>query len=478
MKNSVNVSLAAIGLALITGAALAADPPATMEGATAVTSDAFGAAGSGSVKSPTGISLEGYKLVWSDEFDKESWTNVSPMKDKNAKWFSFPSVGGKFIGQQKHDNESMTIKDGVLVNTLSVKAEVDVEGSRCAGPVGMKNDAGEELIAVEQLGKVQKKDKRLQWGNSGWVGMKFTTPAEGLTVSELGIYCIPGASEEHEIRIFDAATRDDVAKTVIKLKGQPKPEGWMYGPIIGGKAVLKANHTYYLMTSTLGWSYTKNAYASDAWYDGNTTVTAKGGVKIQQSAIGNWYAGSLFSIDPTKAGCTQQYGYWEARVKMPAGGVGIWPSFCLYTTGHPSGLGEEIDIFEEYGGAYDKDKDGGFGMRNGNWGKGGGATDANKCNVWPAVSKPWLNWHVYGFLATPTKCAFYVDGKKEGEFDTPTKYLNAPMYMTLEYNNGGFWPITGLISNSHMDVDWVRVWAPVENAKPVENTKPAENAKP
>lgn len=459
MKKSAALFLPALSLMLFANTTLAADQPAEttlMNGATAVTSEAFAAAGTGATaQAPSGIDLKGYALVWSDEFDAVSWTAVSPMK--GGKWFSRPSVGGKYIGYQIHDDESMAVKDGILVNSLQFRSKADVEGSYCAGPVGMKNGSGEEMISVGKLGELKKKDKRLTWEGSGWVGMKFTTPAAGLTVSELGVYNVPGNSEEHEIRIFDVSTGDDVAKAIVKLQGNPKPAGWVYAPIIGGKKNLAGGHAYCLMVSTLGWSYTKNGYASDPWYGGNTSVTAKGGITVHQSEWGNWHAGSLFSIDPTKAGFTQQYGYWEARVKMPAGGVGVWPSFCLYTTGHKSGLGEEIDIFEEYGGAYAENKDGGFGMRNGNWGKGG---DAGHANVWPAVSKPWLNWHVYGFLATPTKCSFYVDGDKKGEFDTPAKYLNAPMYMTLEYNVGGAWPLTGLISNSHMDVDWVRVWAP------------------
>ena len=430
-----------------------------MSGATAVTSDAFSAAGTGAVEAPSGVDLKGYKLVWNDEFDKENWTDKSPKGD--VKWLSLPSVHGKYIGYQMHDKESMAIKDGIMVNTLAMKSKADVVGSRCAGPVGMKSDAGAELISVEQLGEAKKGDKRLTWGGAGWVGMKFTTPADGLSVSELGLYNIPGSSEEHEIRIFDASTGDDVAKAIVKLQGKPKPTGWVYEPIIGGKKTLAGDHAYYLMTSTLGWNYTKNGYASDPWYDGNTTVKAAGGITVNESEWGNWHSGSLFSIDTTGAGFTQQYGYWEARVKMPAGGVGLWPSWCLYTIGDKSGLSEEVDIFEEYGGAYDSNKDGGFGMRNGHWGKGPKPKNGS-ANVWPPVSKPWLNWHVYGFLATPTKCAYYVDGDKKGEFDTPTMYLNSPFYMTLEYNNGGGWPITGLIANSHMDVDWVRVWAPRE----------------
>src|ERR1700751_240755 len=113
----------------------------------------------GAANAPSGINLEGYKLAWADEFDAVSWTAKSPMK--GTKWFSRPSVPGKYIGYQVHDDESMVIKDGILINTLSVKTEADVEGSYCAGPVGMKNYAGEELITVDELGQLKKKDKRL-----------------------------------------------------------------------------------------------------------------------------------------------------------------------------------------------------------------------------------------------------------------------------------------------------------------------------
>ncbi len=392
---------------------------------------------------PTGVDLKGYKLAWHDEFNAVSWTNVSPKG--SFKWFSRPSVGGKYIGFQVHDNESMRIKNGVLVNSLLFKHNMDVAGSHCAGPVGMKNGSGAELISVKKLGNARKGDHRLMWGGAGWVGMQFTTPADGLTVSELGLYCIAGSIDEHEIRIFDTETGGDVAQAIVKLKGQPA--GWVYAPIIGGKKTLAGNHSYCVMC----WQYSTHDY----WYDGDTTVTATDGITVNESEWGNWHSGSLFSIDPTGAGFKQQYGYWEARVKMPAGGTGIWPSFCLYTIGSNKPYSEEVDIFEYYGFGYEKNKGGGFGMRNHNWGNGG---YAGHVDVWPDVSKPWLNWHIYGFLATPKKCAFYMDGIKKAEFNTPTKYLNSHMYITLEYNIGGGWPLTGVIANSHMDVDWVRVW--------------------
>ncbi len=399
------------------------------------------------------MDVAGFKLVFSDEFNEVSWTDRSPKGE--AKWFSAPSVPGKFIGFQTHSRDSMVIRNGVLVNTLSVKLHADVRGSFCAGPVGMKDRSGKELVRVQSLGSKIRSRDGLVWGNAGWVGMKFT-PSRNITISQLGRYNIGGSKGYYDVRIFDAVTGDDVAKAIVELKGHP--DGWVYAPLVGKTRVtLRAGHPYYLVTNTLGWDRDTNGYVVDEWYDGRSSVTATQHITIHESAWGVWDAGSLFSIDPTGAGFTQQYGYWEAKVKMPAGGLGVWPSFCLYTIARDgSRLSAEFDIFEYYGNAYEQDKDGGFGMRNHNWGEGPKEAEVD---VWPAVSKPWKNWHIYGFLATPTRCAFYVDGEPVAQFLTPTSYLNAPMYITLEYNVGGFWPVTGLIANSKMEVDWVRVWA-------------------
>ena len=136
----------------------------------------------------------------------------------------------------------------------------------------MKNDSGTELISVEKLGELKRRDKRLMWGGAGWVGMKFITPAGGLSVSELGLYNVAGSSEEHEIRIFDAKTGDDVAQAIVRLKG--KPAGWVYAPITRGKKALEGEHAYYLMV----WQYSTH----DQWYDGQTTVAAAGGITVHE----------------------------------------------------------------------------------------------------------------------------------------------------------------------------------------------------
>jgi hypothetical protein len=94
-----------------------------------------------------------------------SRTDASPQKV--AKWLSLAPVAGKTIGYQVHDKDSMTIKDGILVNTLQCKSEADAGASRCAGPLGMKNDSGAQLTSVGMLGAVKRRDNRLTWGGAG-----------------------------------------------------------------------------------------------------------------------------------------------------------------------------------------------------------------------------------------------------------------------------------------------------------------------
>ncbi|MFA7345653.1 MAG: family 16 glycosylhydrolase [Terrimicrobiaceae bacterium] len=395
----------------------------------------------------------GYTAVFADEFDSPSWSTGTP-NGTTTKWRSLPTVSSKYIGFAVSDETCMSISNGHLINTLKFAPNTEVVGARSGGPVGMKNASGTALITVGTPGAQINTRSGLKWGNAGWVGLKFTTPAGGLTLSQLGRYNIAGSTGRYDVRIFDAADGADVAKAIVDLNGQPT--GWVYAAITGGNVTLQGNKAYYLVTNTMGWNTAANDYKVDYWYDGNSTVTATGGITVNESTWGTWRSGSLFSVGANYAGgFTRQYGYWEARVKMPASGVGSWPSFCLYSA-NPGTLNEEIDIFEYYGTNYDSNTDGGAWMRNHNW--GAGPTEGS-ANINPPASKPWLNYHVFGFQADPQYCVFYLDDVPVARFPTPTSYLNGPMYITLEHPIGGWWPLTGLKANAVLDVDWVRVWA-------------------
>ncbi len=392
------------------------------------------------------INLTGYTAAFNEDFNSPDWTNSSP-KGASVWRSSNPPVSNKFIGLEIHDQACMSINNGVLVNKLQFMSSADVSGAHCAGPLGMKNGSGTALVNVATLGSQINTRSGLAWSNAGFVGMKFTTPAAGLTISQLGRYNIAGsAGSNYDIRVFDSATMADVAQAIVTLNGQPA--GWVYANIVGGNKTLQGSHVYYLMCFI-----NDGVHATDSWYDGNTSVTASGGITISESEWGNWHSGNLFSVDAAWNGFTQQYGYWEARVKMPAGGTGVWPSFCTYST-NQTGNNEEMDIFEYYGGAYPSGGNGGALMRNHNW-----PQNTNNANINPLATQEWANYHIYGYQVDPQYCTYYVDGAPVAQYATPTSYITAPSYMTLEYNVGGFNYMTGVVANSEMDVDWVRVWS-------------------
>ncbi len=398
------------------------------------------------VRAQSDIDLTGYTLVFSDEFTSASWTPNNPKGPYT--WRSQPPKAGDVFGYSIRDQTCLSISNGVLINKLKLVAGLDSSGSYCGGPVGMKDGSGTALVTAGTLGSQVNTHSGWQW--YGWIGMRFTTPSGGLTVSQLGRYAIANNTKIHQVRIFDAITGDDVAKAVVNCAGQ---SGWVYAPIIGGNKMLAGSHAYYLMTD--------NYSGEDYFYSGATTVSATGGVTINNSAWGGWHSGSLYSMDATPAGFALQYGYFEMRAKMPASGVGSWPSFWCRVTNQITGAtcNEEIDILEWYGGSYDGNSDCAQQVSH-NWGSGcpNDQSVYNPC-VHVAGARPWADYHIYGFESDPSNITFYIDGVQSLRCATPTHYLTCGLDLRLEYALGGGWPLTNVVANSHYDIDWVRVWA-------------------
>ena len=397
------------------------------------------------VQAQSDINLIGYTLVFSDEFTNANWTSSNPKGSYT--WRSLPPRAGDVFGYSVRDQNSLSISNGVLVNTLRLVTGTDKSGSYCGGPVGMKDASSNELVTVGTPGAQTNSHSGWQW--YGWIGVRFTTPAGGLTVSQLGRYAIAGNTQVHQVRIFDAATGGDVAKAMVNCSGQ---SGWVYAPIIGGAKTLAGSQAYYLTTD--------NYSGEDYFYSGSTAVSGSGGITINNSAWGAWHSGSLYSMDATPAGFAQQYGYFEMRAKMPASGVGSWPSCWCRTTNQLTGAtcNEEIDILEWYGTSYDGNSDCAQQVSH-NWGSCTNDQSVFNSCVHVAGARPWADYHIYGFQSDPTNITFYIDGVQRLRCATPNHYLTCGLDLRLEYALGGGWPLTNVVANSHYDIDWVRVWA-------------------
>jgi beta-glucanase (GH16 family) len=210
------------------------------------------------------------------------------------------------------------------------------------------------------------------------------------------------------------------------------------------------------------------AYSASTW-DVNSFSLNNGILsdKAFLDASKNWHSGNISSMDPTGAGFSQQWGYFEARVQMPNSATGAWPAFWLAQKGGipavKTGLpGEELDIFEWYGVSHNNIP-GMVQQASHNWNVDGSQDPTPSLyspqTKIPDGSQPWTGYHIYGLQVDPVHITWYIDGVQTNQIATPMSHMTSPFYIMLDYGLGGGWPLTGMVNNSSFNIDWVRVWA-------------------
>ena len=174
----------------------------------------------------------------------------------------------------------------------------------------------------------------------------------------------------------------------------------------------------------------------------------------------DWYSGQISSMDPTKAGFSQKYGYFSARIKMPESGQGAWPSFWMQTVNTiPDNKAKhlEIDVVEWYGNNPTRAQ-----QVTHNWNADGSQQFYYLINPVIPGGNASTQYHIYGVKVDPANITFFIDGIQTGQTPTPADYIG-PMYLMLAYALGGGWPITGepfaSKGKSVLWIDWVRVYA-------------------
>ena len=166
-----------------------------------------------------------------------------------------------------------------------------------------------------------------------------------------------------------------------------------------------------------------------------------------------------------------QYGYIEARIKLPQVLDAIWPAFWMLKQGGPAYVGYgggEIDIMEWIGTESDSNNFTVHSCRT--------TVDRYSIVIGGKTYPYWTHtvlsdisdWHCYGVLWTHESITGYIDGVEvltvpNCVADSPDIYwwpYDSPYYILLNLAIGGDWP--GDPSNSFtsatVDIDWVRVF--------------------
>ena len=184
--------------------------------------------------------------------------------------------------------------------------------------------------------------------------------------------------------------------------------------------------------------------------NGMLTITAY----RDPNANNHWRSGLLASVDTHGNGFSQALGYFEARMKLPAG-PGVWPAFWLAGLGNfkvPKTKAAEVDILEEYGvdsriahqTVHVWNTDGGQSSATGNSSTCQGMT---------------TDFHTYAALIKTDYIHFYFDGVEQWKTPTPTE-AKEPLYAMVDLALGGGWPIDRTPNPSHLYVNYIRVYAP------------------
>jgi len=212
---------------------------------------------------------------------------------------------------------------------------------------------------------------------------------------------------------------------------------------------------------TTCWSYGCATTNPSMWYSATNVILGNGVVRLradnqpefQHGRVIPYTSGMLSTgggPDGSPSRFTAQYGYFEARVRVPAG-RGLWPAFWMLT---PAQRPPEIDIMEvlskdpkrvhlhyhyvdgagvvqDYGAAWD----------NGDFSAG---------------------WHTFGVEWQPGAIIWYVDGVERNRFEG--NYVAAePLYLILNLQVGGNDSWSGPTDATtafpaYYDIDYVRAW--------------------
>lgn len=174
-------------------------------------------------------------------------------------------------------------------------------------------------------------------------------------------------------------------------------------------------------------------------------------IEARKGSDGKWSSGLLSAVNPKNEGFSQQYGYFEARMKLPAG-KGVWPAFWLIGTDRSKGT-SELDVIEYYGHADDR-----FHSVWHIWGAQAGGVDSGDQQITSVPSGSLTSaFHTYGVDVSEEKVTFYFDREQIWQIDTPEEF-KMPFYPLVNLALGSGWPIDETPDPSFLWVDYVHVY--------------------
>jgi beta-glucanase (GH16 family) len=294
--------------------------------------------------------------------------------------------------------------------------------------------------------------------NSSGTLLARTTPnGAGAYAATVDTTKLPNGNDTLTINAWDAPAGQAFTHTaqatlplnVSNSDPAPPPTSTLPAPIAGTNYQLKWNDEFNgtsIDTSKWNevgpWGHPVASDMSNFSYSPSNDSEANGVATITAKESGGNWTGGILSTDQSK---TFQYGFFEARIQLPAG-AGFWPALWLSHTNAEQTLGE-LDMMEFVGGDVTRIYQ----------------TMHTDSGSWQQAVPTNTNWtsgyHLLQMWWQPGRVTFYIDNVQTGSFTT-----NVPadqMYLMLNFDVGGSWPgnpNSSTPTTAHYNIDYVRVY--------------------
>ena len=176
-------------------------------------------------------------------------------------------------------------------------------------------------------------------------------------------------------------------------------------------------------------------------------------IRARRKPADHWVSGLIAAADASGKGRGVQFGYFEARMRMPPG-PGTWPAFWLanLAPANDPAPGVEIDVIEYYGQFADS-----YQSALHVWDKGADRSPALH-DTQVAAGALVAGFHDYGVQVAPDVITWYFDRSPVWSQPTPPEH-RTPLFPIVDLALGSGYPIDKTPDPSVLSVAYVHVYA-------------------
>lgn len=121
-----------------------------------------------------------------------------------------------------------------------------------------------------------------------WRGFKFTTGSNPVIIRELARWVLSGNTQQHTVRIVDAATSQTVPGATAVVDTAGATVGYKYAQLAAPIA-LAAGTSYYLVSQEFN--------LGDTWYEGNCSITYNANIATVDQSVWSDSSGTVFTLN-------------------------------------------------------------------------------------------------------------------------------------------------------------------------------------